>query len=226
MHFLNSIEQLFRMAAFHMPLDWFVFLGSFLEEVVSPIPSALVMGTAGSLVLLRHEPLWYLFWLAVFGNVGKTLGAWLYYFIGDTLEDLFTGRFQKYVGFSHEDIERIGRRFTGHHWQDGGALFVIRFIPFFPTTPVSIVAGIIKMDIRVFLIATYFGNIIKDLFYIYAGYVGFSAFHSFWKHLVPFHSGAEAMLVITGLSVMLFLLIRRLAGREKSIQDVHDIHKK
>lgn len=172
MHFFSSIEQLVKYWAFHMPLELFVLVGSFLEEVISPIPAALIMGTAGSLSLMQGDPMWYLLSLALIGNLGKTAGAWVYYVVGDKLEDVFIPTATKWFGVTHEDIESIGKRFVGHHWKDGGVLFLLRLLPPFPTTPVSVTAGIIKMDIRVFLVATYAGNFFKDLLYLYLGYAG------------------------------------------------------
>src|SRR3989338_549785 len=135
MHWLNAVEHFVRAYATEVPLPWFVFIGSFFEEVISPIPAALIMGVAGSLALLDDRTFWYL-------------------------------------SIRHEDIENIGARFVGHHWKDGGILFLLRLLPPFPTTPVSLAAGIIKMDLRVFLAATYAGNFFKDLLYLYAGYAG------------------------------------------------------
>lgn len=213
MHFLKIIEHLVKTYALQMPLEWFVFLGSFLEEVISPIPSALIMGTAGSLALVRGEPLWYLFWLVLFGNIGKVLGAGVYYFIGDTLEDLFIHRVTKFFGVKHADLENIGKRFTGHHWKDGGTLFLLRALPFFPTTPVSIVAGIIKMDKRVFLGATYIGSLLKDMVYIYAGYTGLATLQTFWKRMIPFKFGVDILVTVGVVGLLVFLYIHRRKGQ-------------
>lgn len=213
MHFLRTIEHLVRAYALELPLEWFVFFGSFLEEVVSPIPSALIMGTAGSLALVRDEPLWYLFWLVLFGNIGKMLGAWAYYFIGDKLEDVLIHRVTKFFGVKHEDLENIGKRFTGHHWKDGGALFLLRAFPFFPTTPVSIMAGVIKMDKRVFLGATYLGNLLKDSVYIYAGYVGWATLQTLWKRLIPLKFGMDILITLGVIAFLFFLYMHRGKGK-------------
>ncbi len=214
MHFLSSLEQLVKYYAFHMPLEAFVFVGSFLEEVISPIPAALIMGTAGSLALMHGDTLWYLLLLALIGNVGKTLGAWFYYFLGDKLEDVLIPKATKWFGVRHEDLESIRQRFVGHHWKDGGVLFLLRLLPPFPTTPVSIVAGIIKMDLRVFLMATYAGNFFKDLVYLYIGYAGLAKLHVLWRyidHVKIFVNLAVALMI----AVFLFVLYTE-RGRGKS----------
>lgn len=196
MGFIQWSEQLVRLLADRLPLDWFVFVGSFIEEVISPIPSLLIMGTAGTIAMVQHRPLIFLFWLAVFGNTGKTLGAWVYYFVGDQLEDVIVRRFGKYFGVTHTQIEGIGKRFTGHHLRDGGFLFLLRFFPFIPTTPVSIGCGIVKMDIRVFLLATYLGNILKDIAYLYAGYYGVTKINAFWHHGYHFRPWTTLFVVV------------------------------
>lgn len=204
MHFFFFLEQWVKYFAFHTPLPAFVFVGSFLEEVISPIPSALIMGTAGSLALMQGDTLWYLLLLAAVGNLGKTLGAWFYYFLGDKLEDMLMPRATKWFGIRHEDLESIGKRFVGHHWKDGGALFLLRILPPFPTTPVSIVAGIIKMDLRVFLSATYAGNFFKDLLYLYIGYAGLAKLHTLWR---PIDDMKVVVDVVVALVTALFLFV-------------------
>ncbi len=205
MHFFSTVEQLVKYYALHMPLEAFVFVGSFLEEVISPIPSALIMGTAGSLALVHNEALWYLLVLAAVGNLGKTLGAWFYYFLGDKLEDLLMNKIARWFGIKHQDIENISKRFVGHHWKDGGVLFILRLLPPFPTTPVSITAGIIKMDLRVFLLATYLGNFFKDLLYLYIGYAGLAKLHTLWRNIEHL-KGIVSLAVILFIGAILFIL--------------------
>lgn len=205
MHLFSNLEHLVKYAALHMPLEGFVFVGSFLEEVISPIPSALIMGVAGSVALMRHEPIWFLLLLAAIGNIGKVLGAWVYYFLGDKLEDLFMPKATKWFGIKHEDLEGIGKRFVGHHWKDGGVLFLLRLLPPFPTTPVSLVAGMIKMDLKVFLLATYAGNFFKDLLYLYIGYAGIAKLHTLWRRIDDVKIVIDIAVVVV-IALFLFIL--------------------
>ncbi|MGK2849037.1 MAG: DedA family protein [Minisyncoccota bacterium] len=209
----DTIEQFFRAYALEVPLEWFVFIGSFAEEVISPIPSALIMGIAGSLALLDHRAVSYLVWLALIGNLGKTIGAWLYYFLGDKLEDWLVRPIGKYLGVKHEDIESIGQRFSGHHLKDGGILFLLRVIPFVPSTPVSIAAGIIKMDQRVFMTATYLGNFFKDLLYLYIGYVGLAKLHTLWRDIIPVKIATDIVFMLFLFFFLLFLYLYRGHGQ-------------
>lgn len=213
MSFWNAIEHIVRTYATQVPLEWFVFIGSFFEEVVSPIPSALIMGTAGSLALVDGRSLAYLVLLALIGNVGKTLGSWLYYFAGDKLENILVRPLTKYFGVKHEDIESIGKRFTGHHWKDGGIVFLLRIVPFVPALPVSLAAGIIKMDVWVFLIASYIGNFLKDLLYLYIGYAGLAKLHTLWREIEPIKLGVDILVTIAIAAFLAFLYVHEGRGQ-------------
>lgn len=173
----------FAWYAAHVPLGWFVLAGSFLEEFISPIPAMFVTGLAGSIALIRHEAWWYLGFLAILASLGKTSGAYLYYLFGDKGEDMLIGRVGKWFGVTHADVERVGKRFTGQHWKDGGALFLTRVLPFMPTTPFSVAAGIFKMDIRIYILVTLVGYFIKDLGYLFVGYFGLARLSTLWRHI-------------------------------------------
>lgn len=213
MPFLRAIEEFVMQFATTVPLPLFVFVGSFIEEVFSPIPAALIMGTAGSFALIDGRSFWYLFLLAFVGNFGKTLGAWFYYVVGDKLEDLLIKPMTKYFGIGHEEIESVGKRFTGHHWKDGGVLFLLRLFPPFPTTPVSLAAGIIKMDIKVFLVATYGGNFFKDLAYLYVGYIGLAKLQTIWRDIDHVKLGVDIVVALAIIFLLIFLYMYRGRGQ-------------
>jgi membrane protein DedA with SNARE-associated domain len=215
MHFFVALKHFILITATQMPLPWFVFVGSFFEEVISPAAAVLIMGTAGSLAFAQGHTFAYIPFLAALASLGRTLGAWLYYALGDKFEDLLIGKVSKFIGMKHEDIEGIGKRFTGHHWKDGGALFLMRATPFFPTTIVSVVAGIIKMDLRTFLIATYFGHIIKDFFFVYAGYMGFQTARNLFKALAPFRYGVPLIVMSVLVVIVVLWYFRYGPGRKK-----------
>lgn len=213
MHWIKQAELWLQWLAGVMPLDLFVVIGSFLEEIVGPIPSTLVMTTAGVLARADERTLLYVFWLAVIGNLGKTLGAYVYYVVGDKLEDVVLHKYGRLLHLSHTDIERIGQRFGQQHWKDGGMLFLLRLIPFFPTTAVSLVCGIIKMDRRIYLLATYGGNFGKDLFLVYSGFAGLGLVRVFMRDLVAIHHEINFFLVGGFLLAMSILYWQRHHGQ-------------
>ena len=144
---LLFIENWFQGFAAMVPLPWFVFVGSALEEIISLIPASLVMGLAGSVSLIRGYNIFYLMFLAFIGNIGRLFGAYMYYWIGDRLEDILIPYYQRFFRVRHDEVEGLGKRFSGNHYRDGVVLFFMRATPFFPVTITSIICGVIKMNL-------------------------------------------------------------------------------
>ncbi len=201
------LDGWFREFAHSVPLPWFVFVASALEEIISLIPASLVMGLAGSVALVRGYNIFYLMLLAAIGNVGRLFGAYFYYWLGDRLEDVLVPYYKKFFGVSHDEVEGLGKRFSGDNSRDGIVLFLMRATPFFPVTITSVVCGVIKMNLRVYLIASYLGNFFKDFLYLVIGYVGIASFRhigrviAWYKQFVDF----GVVLILVGILVLLYL---------------------
>ena len=204
MHILAIVESWLRALSQAVPLEAFVFIGSFFEEMISPIPSTLIMGLAGSLAAADAKTLMFLVWLSLIGNVGKIIGSFFYYVLGDKAEDFAIRKVGRFFGVTHEQVEGVGRRFTGH-WRDGLILFSLRLVPFLPTTPISIACGIIKMSRRTFLIATFLGNFLKDFVYLLIGYTGIVAVRSFFRGVIELKYYADIAVAVS-VAILLFLL--------------------
>jgi membrane protein DedA with SNARE-associated domain len=179
--YFAAIEVWFQGFALVVPLPWFVFAGSALEELVSLIPASLVMGLAGSVALVRGYSIFYLMFLALVGNIARLFGAYLYYWLGDRLEDILIPYFKKFLGVGHEEVESLGKRFSGRHYRDGMVLFFMRATPFFPVTVTSIACGVIKMNLRVYLTASFLGNFCKDFLFLTVGYIGLASMKHAWR---------------------------------------------
>lgn len=160
-----------------VPLEIFTIVGSFLEEVISPIPSPFVLTTAGTITKAQNNPLVYILLIAVLASASKTAGGWLLYVITDKLEDIFIAKFGKFFGITHENIQKIGKYFNGTK-RDWLALFILRSIPVMPSSPISITCGFIRLNKKNFLVSTFFGSIIRSLFFLYLGYTGLAASES------------------------------------------------
>lgn len=159
------------------PLPWFVFIGAFIEELIAPIPSPLVMTLSGSLAAAQGSVWIYLGWLALIGAIGKTIGSYLVYILADKGEDLITKKWGKYLGVSPQDIETIGKQLN-HGWRDDIVVFLLRAIPIMPTAPVSIVCGMIKLNKRTYIVSTFLGTLVRNMFYLYLGFTSMGALES------------------------------------------------
>ncbi len=179
----------------YVPLEVFTVVGTFLEEVIAPIPSPFVLTTAGSITKAQNNPLSYILFIAVLASLSKTFGGWLLYKITDKLEDLFTSKFGRLIGITQGDVERIGKFFNGTK-KDWLVLFILRSLPIFPSSPISITSGLIKIKMRTFLITTFTGTIIRNLCYLYLGYAGLAASEEVMRGLNKSETFGEIFVVI------------------------------
>lgn len=164
----DQLIQLLENLSLVIPLPLFAFIGSFLEEIIAPIPSPLVMTSAGSIIQSRGHNLLYILFIAIIGSIGKTIASVILYFSSDKIEDFLVNHFGSYLKISHQDTEGIGKHFNQTR-RDDLILFILRAIPLFPNGPISILCGIIKLNLQTYIWATFAGTIVKNLIYIYAG---------------------------------------------------------
>ena len=185
--FLVSIEEALKNSAAYLPLEVSSFLGGLIEEIIAPIPSPFVMAAVGSAAFAQNKGWVSLVVLALVGSLGKTLGAWVIYVIADKLEDVVVEKLGRFLGVSHKEVEGIGMRFKGG-WKDDLILFVLRALPIVPSSPVSVVCGIIKINLRTYLVSTFLGNSVRNMIYIYLGFAGVSAYQTLLRGLDSFES--------------------------------------
>lgn len=171
MQFFIWLTQNLEALATKVPLEVFVLLGSLIEEIIAPIPSPSILTLAGSIALSQEKTILFLVWLAILGSVGKTLGGLVLYWIGDKAEDIISHKWGKFFGISHKHIEHLGSKFHKGH-RDILLLTFLRALPIFPSAPISIGSGVIKLPIKVYLLGTFLGTIVRGFIYIYLGYTG------------------------------------------------------
>lgn len=172
--FINYVIGILHDLALVLPLPLFTAVAAFVEEMIAPVPSPLVMTLAGSLAASAGDPVSSLLWLALIGGIAKTFGSWIVYILADVGEDLIVGRFGKYLGISHEEVEAFGSHLNKGR-RDGLVIFLLRAVPIIPTAPVSLVAGLIKLHMRTYLIYTFLGTLVRSLIYLYFGFSSMQA---------------------------------------------------
>jgi membrane protein DedA with SNARE-associated domain len=169
---IQTIIKTLESIALQTPLEIFVFMGMFVDEIFPPIPSLFMLIIAGAIAKTQNHSLLYLLvYLSLIGAAGKTLGAWFMYILGDKGEHFMVKHFGKAIGVSHREIEDLSSRLN-KGWKDAVVLFLARAIPIFPTTPVSVICGILKIDIKTYIIASFAGTWIRSMFFLFVGYGG------------------------------------------------------
>lgn len=201
-----------------VPVTWFVFIGSLLEEVIAPIPSPLVMLLGGSISAGQGSPLLFIGLLALIGAVSKTLGGLLIYVISDKAEDVVIDKFGKFLGVSHTDTEGLGK-FFGQGKRDDIAIFLLRAVPVMPTAPVSVIAGLIKIDLKTYLIGTFLGLVVRNLIYLYLGYTSLGALESLSEGFDSLEKIGYLILAVFAGVVLLWMYRKRRRGSVLSMME-------
>jgi len=202
-----SFESWISEKAAAMPLEIFCALGGLAEELIAPIPSAVVAVTAGSLANQRYLSEFYLLWFALWGSAGKTLGVFIIYSLSFKAEFLLTSRFGKSLGIRRRQLEQLQARLQGG-WKDWVILTALRAFPLLPGALVSVASGLLKIPRRIVLITTLAGYFFRDLSLLYIGYAGKEAYASLSSRFqVPGSAVAAGM--IAGLLVPAVWIYRR-----------------
>ena len=143
-------------------------LAMFLENLIPPIPSEIIMPLGGFFVY-KGDLNFYI--LIISGLIGTVIGALPWYFLGKLLNEKklsnFIDRKGKFVGISLKDLDKSRLWFDKY-----GVLLVFwgRLIPGIRTL-ISVPAGIELMPINKFLIWTSLGSLIWVIFLTSAGYL-------------------------------------------------------
>lgn len=151
-----------------IPIELIVFFGSIIEEIFPPLPSPLLLIITKIATNNQEFSILYILLLASIATFGKTIGSLFLYVLADKTEDIVIGRFGKWFNVSHKSVESIGRRFTGS-WKDIIILIFLRAIPIIPTAPLSIVCGVIKLNIRTFIVSAFIGSFTRTFILLYLG---------------------------------------------------------
>ncbi len=198
---LESLQPILESWATAMPLGAFVAIGSVVEEVIAPIPSPFILTLAGSIAATRGDGWLDVVVLLLLATVGKTIGCWILYAIGDAAEDVLLARFGRYLGLSHQSVEWVGRHFRGGP-RDLLVLTGLRALPIVPSAPLSLLCGVTKIPLRPYLIGTFFGSAVRCGLFLLLGYLGADAAFG----LVSGVNSLESILtVVCALSVAAFI---------------------
>ena len=143
-------------------------LAMFLENIIPPIPSEIIMPLGGFLV---YQQKLNFFILVFWGLLGTILGSLPWYYLGRLVNEKrlsnFLDKKGKYLGISSNDLTKSKRWFERY---GVSLVFWGRLVPGIRTL-ISVPAGIELMPLRKFLIWTTLGSLIWVLILTYAGYL-------------------------------------------------------
>jgi membrane protein DedA with SNARE-associated domain len=156
-----------------LPLEVFVFVGTCLDELISPIPAFLVLVPAGVAAHIQGLPWFYLGVLALISGIARALAGYVLYLLADKLEDVLFANGRKFFGTSHKEIEAYGKKLgTQSAAKSWWLLFFMHALPIFPGTILSLGSGFIRLPVGIFMSATLFGSAVVAVFFLFLGYSG------------------------------------------------------
>ncbi len=159
-----------------------IFVLMVLENVVPPVPSEVIMGFGGMAVArgdMAMTP------LLIVATAGTTLGNLFWYgvgrWIGYARLKPFVDRHGRWLTLRWADVEALHRFFVRHGlW----VVFVFRFLPTFRTL-ISLPAGMTRMGLPRFLLATVAGSAIWNAVLAYAGLILGLHFEELQRYVGP-----------------------------------------
>lgn len=141
-----------------------VFLASIIEEVIAPIPSALVMLGSGFLFVngpFSFDALVRLFThVALPAALGVAIGSLVVYSIARYAGTALLIKYGYIFGVSESDITKAHEYFSQSK-RDDVAVFIARVIPVVPAVVIALGAGLIRMPVLRYLSISFAGTIIR-----------------------------------------------------------------
>ena len=178
-------------------IAWGGYIGIFilmtLENVFPPIPSEVIMGLGGMAVARGDMDMTP---LLIVATLGTTLGNVFWYgvgrWIGIARLKPFVDRHGRWLTMTWDDVEKLNHFFHRH---GGWVVFVFRFLPTFRTM-ISLPAGMAKMGMPRFLLATFVGSAIWNAVLAYAGLLLGSRFEELQVYVGPVAIGTSVLVVV------------------------------
>jgi len=147
--------------------DWsgaiIIFLLSFANELIAVLPYSVIL--SGQLLFLDSSLSLALVaklfvFVAIPVGVGSVIGTLPVYAVAYFGGKPAIEKFHKYLHFSWQDVERVNLYFKGK-WYDKFIFLVLRSVPFFPSLPFNVVAGIIRMRFFSYFVLSIIGFTIR-----------------------------------------------------------------
>ena len=190
-----------------------ILLAMFLENIIPPIPSEIIMPLGGYYVFAGKLDF---FPVVLAGLIGTVLGAYPWYGLGrianeNKLEALLN-KYGQWIGISSEELQKSKEWFDKY---GKSLVFWGRLIPGIRTL-ISVPAGVELMPIVPFTIWTTAGSLIWTIFLTTAGIILGESYSRAEEFLLPFSSIVKKLLLILALSFSSWIVIRTLKKRFKN----------
>ncbi len=185
-----------------------VFWASVIEEVIAPIPSALVMTMSGFLLVtgpISAKTISILILkVAIPAALGVTMGSYVIYFIAKFGGKFLIEKWGKYLGLYWSDIEKLQNRLSGTK-KDELLITGARIVPFVPSVAISAFCGIIEMNVFRYFIISFVGVFLRG---IVLGIIGWQAGNIYEKYATIISSAENVVLLSTIFIAGIFIMLK------------------
>ena len=150
-----------------------VFIAALIETIIPPIPTMAVFPTAGFIASQNGLSVIEAIFLGIVGGLGASIGSTVIYLIALKLGRTALLRYLNKVKVSEKKLEKVERWFE--KYGDKAVLFG-RMVPVFREM-ISVPAGLLKMNVKKFLVYTVLGSCGWGITMVLIGYFfGLTAF--------------------------------------------------
>lgn len=174
----------------------------FLENVIPPIPSELIMPLAGFAAARGELNLTS----AIFsGTIGSVAGALLWYYVGQALGIVrvkkLADRYGRWVSLSSRDVD------VAQRWLLKRGYWAVGFCRVIPgvRTYISIPAGFARMKMTGFLLYSTAGTVLWVAFLTYAGYLLGDNYERIETYIAP----VSRVVIVVLIVATIFWIVRR-----------------
>lgn len=194
-----------------------IFLGVMLETLITIIPSPLVPMIAGFSLIPGGSGMMEALYIStlligVIGSLAATLGALLHYLIGLYGGRALIDRYGKYLGTNSSELDEILMKISGKN--EIISIFILRSVPVFPLSVVSLGAGMMGMRILPYTLATLGGTFLR---YSFLGMLGFMVGEAY-EEVSSWIDSVENLLIFASVTiVLLYLGIKRVKGDDSGV---------
>ena len=189
---------------------WGIGLASFIEEIVVPIPSTLVIMFSG-FIFLGGEPFSagafkiLILTIVVPTAIGLTLGSLFVYFLAYFFGKPAVDRYGRWVGLSWGDIEKIQVRFN-RGIGDELVFFGLRSFPIVPSVVINAFCGLTRLLFGKYLTITFLGVIVRASI---LSVLGWQAGGLYFKYAAAIDRVEKIVLTVIAFAIVSFILYRR-----------------
>ena len=186
-----------------------LFLAAFIEEVIAPIPSTLVMMTGGFFFLsgspITGDALFLLLTkVALPIGFGLTLGSFVWYGIPYLFGKPVLERMGPWFGLSWGDVEKL-EGIMRNTWVDNAILFIARALPVFPAVAINVFCGLVRFPAWQYLLITFPASVLRAFL---VGFFGWQIGSVYEEYAVIVDRLQNLVFIFLLLIVGLFVLYR------------------